>query len=243
MNSEQASPEVRHRFSFGSQEIECRILFGPRKGLRIAVHPDQTVTANAPEGREVSEVLRRIERRGAWIVRQQLYFEQFMPRQPEKRYVSGESFRYLGRQLRLKVEQGRPQTVKLAERYLRVVSHDPSDRAKTRQLVHDWYRERSRTVFSERLERCYAIAHRHGIARPTIILRRMQRRWGSCRGKGNILLNTELLKAPPYCIDYVMIHELCHLRYVSHDDRFYRLLDVLMPDWERRKARLERVVL
>lgn len=243
MRSEQAPNEIRHRFYFGSQEIECRVRVGRRKGLRIVVHPDQTVTADAPEGRDISEVLRRIEKRGAWIVRQQFFFEQFMPRQPEKRYVSGESFSYLGRQHRLKVELGRPQAVRLDGPNLRVASLDPEDRIRTKQLVGEWYREQSRRVFADRLVRCHATAKRHGISLPTIVLRRMQRRWGSCKGKGRILLNTELLKAPAYCIDYVIMHELCHLRYASHDDRFSRLLDVMMPDWERRKARLERVVL
>ena len=69
----------------------------------------------------------------------------------------------------------------------------------------------------------------------------MKRRWGSCSGTGRILLNTELVKAPVHCIDYVITHELCHLRFASHGPEFYRLLDRLMPDWRQRKERLERV--
>ena len=71
----------------------------------------------------------------------------------------------------------------------------------------------------------------------------MKRRWGSCGKNGTILLNTELVRAPVHCIDYVIVHELCHLRFPHHSQGFYRLLALLMPDWERRKARLEQVLI
>lgn len=232
---------ARHRFQYGSHEVACDVRWGKRKSLRISVHPDQTVRVDAPVGRTLEEVAERIERKAAWIVRQQFYFEQFMPRQPEKRYVAGETFRYLGRQVRLKVSIGKPQAVRMNGVHLWVTSLHPDDQKRTRKLVEGWYRTRSREIFSKRLAVCMAIAGRHGITEPTIQLRRMTRRWGSCRGRESILLNTELLKAPVYCIDYVIMHELCHLRHTKHNDPFYRLLDVLMPDWERRKNRLERV--
>lgn len=70
--------------------------------------------------------------------------------------------------------------------------------------------------------------------------RRMVRRWGSCKVKGGILFNRDLVKAPVHCIDYVIMHELCHVRIPNHGRRFYELLGQMMPDWELRKARLER---
>jgi len=72
-------------------------------------------------------------------------------------------------------------------------------------------------------------------------IRHMKSRWGSCSVSRAILLNTELVKAPVHCIDYVIAHELCHFKYRKHGDQFYRFLGKLMPDWQDRKRRLERV--
>jgi predicted metal-dependent hydrolase len=71
----------------------------------------------------------------------------------------------------------------------------------------------------------------------------MTKRWGSCTKGGLILLNPELVKAPVYCMDYVIAHELCHLKYHDHSKNFYKLLNKYMPDWEKRKKKLERVMI
>ena len=70
----------------------------------------------------------------------------------------------------------------------------------------------------------------------------MKKRWGSCSKQGAIILNTELIKAPSHCIDYVILHEMCHLKYFNHGKAFYNLLVKIMPDWEKRKKRLEEVL-
>ena len=77
---------------------------------------------------------------------------------------------------------------------------------------------------------------------PPLVVRQMVRRWGSCTTTGKVILNTDLVRAPVHCIDYVIVHELCHVRVHGHDKAFYRLLSACMPDWESRKARLESFV-
>jgi hypothetical protein len=67
----------------------------------------------------------------------------------------------------------------------------------------------------------------------------MKTQWGSCSPKGELLLNPLLVKAPGHCVDYVIFHELCHLKEHNHSQRFYELLGGLLPDWEKRKAELD----
>lgn len=97
---------------------------------------------------------------------------------------------------------------------------------------------RVKAVFQERLEACYPRVARFKVAYPALVVRRMKSRWGSCTAAGKITLNLKLIQMPKECIDYVVVHELCHLKEHNHSPAFYALLGKVMPDWEERKQKL-----
>ncbi|HOC94179.1 MAG TPA: SprT family zinc-dependent metalloprotease [bacterium] len=232
----------RHAVQFGRERIEFSLSFSPRKSIRINVHPDRSVSVVAPVGVDVPTALERVKRRAAWIIRQRDYFERFQPMQPPRRYVSGESHLYLGRHYRLKVIRNEEESVKLIGRYINVNVPDRRDTGKIESLLNEWYKAHAETLFSRHLEQCYERVKKFSVPYPrSVRLRQLKKRWGSCSKAGAVLLNTELVKAPIHCVDYVITHELCHLKYPSHGSEFYRLLSACMPDWERRKERLEKV--
>jgi predicted metal-dependent hydrolase len=106
-----------------------------------------------------------------------------------------------------------------------------------------WYRQRAEVIFAERLSVCLLLANRFGVPSPQgWRLVHMAKRWGSCSRAGRILLNPELVTAPKDCIDYVVVHELCHLKEHHHGPAYYRLLDRVMPSWQERKRRLDQTV-
>lgn len=232
-----------HNVTFGKQRIPFSVEFGDRKHLAISVHPDRTVTVVAPKGRTVDEVVDRVGKRAGWIVKQRRYFDQFHPLTPPRRFVAGETHLYLGRQYRLKLVEDVVASVKLKGRFLWVHLPDRIDTEQIEQLLDDWYQDHSQPIFLQRLEDCLRSARSLNIPAPEIIIRKMRKRWGSCTKAGRILLNTHLIKTPPYCIEYVIMHELCHLKIHDHSPEFYRLLTRCMPDWEQRKQRLESIVL
>lgn len=134
-------------------------------------------------------------------------------------------------------------SVKMIRGFIVVRSRDPGRSDLTRRLVESWYRARARAKLAERLEANLARFPDPVSYRPRgLIVRKMRRRWGSLSASSRLVLNRRLIEAPVDGIDYVITHELCHLTEPHHGRRFYELLTTVMPDWERRKERLERSV-
>lgn len=223
---------------YGRKRIEFQLLYSPRKTLAIDVHPDLSVVVTAPQDTDDFAVEQKMHKRAAWIVQQQRFFENYLPPIPPRRYVSGESHRYLGRQYRLRVHEGDEDDVKMARGQINVFLTDPSKRGRIRTLVVGWFRQRAEIVFRELFEVMVAKAARHDISADRFEIRRMKNRWGSCTQAGRILLNPDLIIAPKTCIQYVIVHELCHLKEHNHAPAFYQLLQTLLPDWQQRRERL-----
>ena len=229
---------------FGSVEIPFRLAYSDRQSLKITVSPDGTVQVDAPLGVPGDQARERVERRGAWVLRQWEHFRRLQPTPTPRRYVSGETHRYLGRQYRLKVVEGQPEQVKLLRGVFWTVVRDPADTARTERVLRRWFDEHGKAVLAERVECCQQALISYGVPAPTaVVYRRMQMRWGSCTKAGKVLLNTELAHVPVSCIEYVVTHELCHLKHPNHSPAFYALLTAAMPDWRARKERLERALL
>ncbi len=228
---------------FGREQIRVALSLRERKTIRISVHPDKTVTVNAPKGVKRHTILSRVKDRAPWIIKQKNYFERFQPLLTQRQYISGESHYYLGRQYRLKVHKNSEKNVKLIGRYIHVYTPHVNNSSQVRQLLCDWYKRHAEAIFSRRVEFYAKVIERLNVVYPKINVRHMKKRWGSCSKSRAIALNAELIKAPLQCIDYVIMHEICHLKNSSHDNQFYKLLKKVMPDWKLRKERLEHVII
>jgi hypothetical protein len=225
---------------FGGERIDFRLRRSMRETLAITVKPDTSVVVTAPEGASLEAVAAKVRKRAVWIRRQQGFFAVFLPKVPPRRYVSGETHRYLGRQYRLKVVEAGESSVKLAGRFIWVHTPNKNDTARVRKLVEGWYVAHAKQRFARSVAGSAARLGTRLTRPPRMQLRRMPKRWGSWTRRGVIYLNPELVKAPGSCIDYVVTHELCHLVHGHHGPVFHTLLSWAMPDWEQRKRRLER---
>lgn len=228
---------------YGAHVIAFSVVRRDRRTLEIAVEPDASVVVAAPADAAPEAIDAKVRKRAAWILRQQRYFTQFLPRTPERRYAAGETHLYLGRQYRLKVVHHVQQAVKLTRGFMVVQTHRPMQVDVTRELVDGWYRERAHLKFAERLEINLQRFPEPEAYRPKgIIVRQLKQRWGSMSPGSRLLLNRRLIEAPTDAIDYVITHELCHITEPHHGLKFFELLAMVMPDWSRRKERLERVM-
>lgn len=210
--------------------------------ILIKVHPDCRVVVSAPQDTDDQQVLNAVEKRGRWIYQQLRDFRKQLEYVTPRQYISGESHYYLGKQYMLKVivASSDVQGVKMLRGKLEVtVRHKSAE--KVLQLLTDWYKARAREVFARRLSAMLEQALWVSNSPPLRILT-MQTQWGSCSPSGKVTLNPNLVKAPRECIDYVILHELCHLAEHNHSERFYRLMGQVMPDWEKTKKRLDGMV-
>jgi len=233
--------EATHTLHFGDTAIEYTLTYAARKTLAIHVHPDRSVTVKAPAGSDLAAVEGFLRKRAPWILRKQAEFAALPPKQPPRRYVSGESFSYLGRHYRLKVSEGEREWVKLARGYLEVTTPNKANTAYVQAQVELWLRRQAQRHLHERVVALLPRFKPLALAEPELAVRAMKSRWGSCTGKGKITLNLHLMRAPRPCIDYVVVHELCHLVEHNHGKGFYALMDRVMPEWRKRREELKQV--
>ena len=228
---------------YGTTTLQFNLSYSNRKTLEIAVYPDQTIWVTAPEEAELKKIHNKVRKRGRWIVKQLKYFNRFDPLGEHNEYVSGETHRYLGKQYRQKVRQtegDQSESVKLKSGYFHILSDNKGDKEYVKHQLDAGYRDKAEKKFNVRLEECLQTVKKYDIQKPQLQVYSMEKRWGSYTSSQKVLLNPELVKHPVYCIDYVIIHELCHTKHPNHDKEFYRLLNKVLPDWQKRKHKLER---
>lgn len=228
---------------YGSIAIRYRVDRMARKRAAIEVHPDLSVVVKAPHRASEPAIRAAVRQKARWILRQRRFFSDLLPKTPSRRHVAGESHLYLGRKYRLRVEHhDGPDRVALSGGYLQILASKTPGPTRRAALLRSWYLAHARRVFRDRLEVCAQHSAFRRIGEVRLIIRKMTRRWGSCTARRNLVLNTELIRAPRGCIDYVITHELCHLVVPDHSRKFVNLLDRVMPDWRDRKRQLERVM-
>jgi len=224
---------------FGSKRIDFKLEYADRKSLGITVTSDMDVLVRAPVNTPIESIREKIRKKAPWIIKQQSFFLSFHPKTPTRKYVGGETHLYLGRQYRLKINIGETESVKLKAGFIEV---DTKDKARVKDLVIEWYLQNARTKFKSIAQPLIERFKRFDVEPSSIVLRDMPTRWGSCTPKGKIILNPELVKAPKACIEYVIIHELCHLVHHDHTQKFIDLQTKEMPDWEKWKLKLENLL-
>ena len=206
------------------------------KHINIKVKPNCAVVLTAPIDTKEKDIAYVLKKRAEWINKKIAFYKEHQVQIP-KEYVSGENFCYLGRNYRLKVIESKSEGVKLQRGYLQIFVKDTANLSKKRRLLKEWYLVKAEQHFQKAIKKYQAIVKKE-IA--NVRIREMKTRWGSCNPvKGYIHLNSELIKKPTECIEYVVFHELAHLVHVDHGSQFYNYLNLFMPDWKRRKNRLE----
>lgn len=158
----------------------------------------------------------------------------------DKKYVSGEGYYFLGKNLRLKVIRGQDESVRTDGVFIYLTVQKTDDFSKKERLMNKWFADMQELHLGEICMDVYGVFEKYGVKYPVIKYRYMKTRWGTCQPeKGIITLNSQLIEYPPSCIEYVVMHEFVHFLCRNHTSEFYDFLTMFMPDWKNRKAELE----
>lgn len=226
------------KFIYGSYIYEYELFKEERKTLSLTVMPDLRICVKSPLAANEERIELFLKRKWFWLQKQLNFFKKYQRKIYEREYVSGESFLYLGRQYKIIVKQSDEERVSLSKGQLLVFSMtEVYDGRNNKKLLDKWYLEKTEKVFAERFE---LMKERFDYEKmPQLSTRKMQRRWGSFLNNEKVFLNPKLIHASKDCIDYVIAHELCHMKYKKHDADFFKLLSKKYPNWERVKEKLE----
>ncbi|CAO1649803.1 M48 family metallopeptidase [Parasphingorhabdus sp. NYA22] len=230
-----------YTFGAGDTEMEFLLHRSNRKSLGITVEPDTSIVVRAPASSSIGDIEQVLKKRASWILEKQAEFELFRPITPPRQFLSGETFRYLAREYRLRVDPGQAFGVKLTPTHIVVGGLTRNENGRVRNRLLNWYRQRAKQIFADRLTICLRAFSSEVDNKPRLSVRPMEKRWGSLTTGGkSLILNVRLIEASERMIDYVIFHELCHFIHPDHGVGFYGLLDRKMPDWRKRKLALEK---
>lgn len=227
-------------------DFDYQIIRRPRrKTASISVKPDCSVRVLVPSTLPEQKIVELVERKSQWIQGKIDHFQEIQGNDREKEYISGESFTYLGRNYRLKIvsdgaNDGANDGVKLINGrfYVNAPSDMPQD-ARNQLVVEqltEWYREHAVVRLRDKTRR---YAKQMNLSPVSVGIKDYKSRWGSCHTDGRIYYNWRVIIAPHSIVDYVVVHELCHLVHGDHSKKFWKLLGSIIPDYVERKQWLK----
>ena len=229
---------MKIEYKYGKKNIEAEVIYSDRETIDLRIFPEGNIQITVPKNTSMEKVIEKVKPKSKWILQQQRTFELFRPFAKERLYIPGETHLYLGRQYKLvinKTEQNKTD-INLGKGLFTITTKNDN----IELIIQKFYKSKADIIFKELLDQLLSRFPQFNTYDIRLTHRFMKKRWGSCSMNGNILLNTELIKANKACIEYVILHELCHLIHPNHSKDFYRILTEVLPSWEKIKLNLER---
>lgn len=225
-------------YEYGTETIEFTVEFSKRKTLSIEVSAPKVIRVIAPYGTEEDKILETVKLKSKWIVKKLFEIREMEYRKRNREYVNGESFIYMGRNYSLQIvvdESIRMPEAKLwrGKFFVHVKGND-SDQI--RLALENWYRDKAKEKIKERIayyQNCFDEKPRR------IVIKDQQKRWGSCTKNNELLFNWKCIMAPSPVLDYIVVHEMCHMVHMNHSKEFWQLVKKVLPDYEQRKEWLK----
>lgn len=219
--------------------ITYRVIFSRRKSISIIVSPGKGVTVRAPFGTGLKSLEKFVNSKSGWI-RKHLEKQNSLIRiNNGRKYADGGSHLYKGEEKILKIVRSEKPYVRLNGRYIETGVRDTGNESLIKRVLALWYIREAHDFTSLKLNEILMRYASYSFKPTSLVIRPLKSRWGSCTSRGKITISSELIKLDPAYTDYVIIHELCHLKHHNHGKDFYRLLEELVPDYKALRKELK----
>lgn len=233
---------LRDQKNHNIQNIEFKVIYSGRRSIGISVLPDSSILVRAPFRTSLKTINRIVQEKAGWIIKHRDSYKEKEKSKLNGLYTTGETHLFRGSESVLKIEKSGKAYIRFYDNTIEVGLKKTDDAKSIKKLMYTGYKNEALIVFPDIMSKVLKI-HENQIFKPTgFIIRSMKRRWGSCSGKGVITLSTELIKLPDLFIEYVILHELCHLKHHNHGAGYYKLLSELFPEWKMVRKELRRYI-
>ncbi|HLN55368.1 MAG TPA: SprT family zinc-dependent metalloprotease [Bacteroidales bacterium] len=225
------------------QDIQYKVIFSARRTLAISILPDATVIVRAPYRTSEKTITKLVNEKASWILKHTEKFKSNIHRTPARMFADGERHLYRGTESALRVQKSARPYCRFVENSIEIGTAYPEESKAVRNILYQGYRNEANRIFPETLRRVLHEKESYGFKVSELRIRTMKSRWGSCSSRGIISLNTELIRLPEVYLEYVILHELCHLKHHNHGAGFYELLSEICPGWKETRKELKRYIL
>jgi predicted metal-dependent hydrolase len=224
------------------EELKYNVIFSRRGSISIILSPDKGITVRAPYRTSLKTIDSFVRHKSGWINKHLSNYQGLTRINHNKRYTDGELHMFLGKEKILKITESARPCVSQDDDIIEVSLSEPENREKIRALLERWYILEALEILSRKLHEIMTRYSDYNFSPSGLVVRPLKSRWGSCTSKGKITLNSGLVKLDNIFSDYVIIHELCHLRYHNHGEEYYRLLGELVPDYKSIRKELRKYI-
>ena len=215
-----------------TEGIIFKVVYSKRRSLGISVLPDSTVIVRVPNRTSDKTIYRIVSEKAAWIIKHRNNYRNRIDSRPSRGYYSGESHPFRGNESILKIEKSKKPYVRFSDHTIELGLEKTEDPKAIKRLLYQGYKNEAMVLFPEMLKKTLEKFENQMFRPAGLVIRSMKRRWGSCSSKRIVTLSTELIKLPDPFIEYVIVHELCHLKHPNHGSDYYKLLSELFPEWK-----------
>ena len=232
----------KHYITYNDKKIYYYINSKDIKNINLKVNSDKKVVISIPLSIDDIEAKKIIKKKADWINGKLKYYDEFINIKENISFENGEPVYLLGKQYKMKILKNEINDVNIKGKYFEILVKEKymDNKKYISNIYNNWIKDFSYKKFQSITNEYCIKLNKNAVTNPTIEVRNMKSRWGSCiRESNKVLYNTKLIKAPSFCIEYVVLHELSHFKYKNHNKDFYDFMTIYMPDWKERKKILD----
>jgi predicted metal-dependent hydrolase len=222
--------------------MHYKIIYSRRRSIGISIGPDSGVIVRAPYRTSQKTIENVVHSKSAWIKKHLENHSSLIRINQNRTCKNGEFFYFCGRLYSLIITESENNYVKHYGGVIEIGVKSKDDNDKVRLLMEKWYKKMAEEVFRKKLQEVLYKYRHHNFSLSGFAIRTMKGRWGSCTSKGKITLSAELVKLDEKYSEYVMLHELCHLKHHNHSPAYYQLLTEVYPEWKTVRKELRRFI-